>query len=46
MSRNRQAEVTEATKDVDFTKNKYQIELTTTTAKSPRPAPGSCARSL
>jgi peptidyl-prolyl cis-trans isomerase B (cyclophilin B) len=47
MSRNRQAEVTEATKDVDFAKNKYQVEINTNHGRIlldllPEVAPGHC----
>ena len=47
MSANRKAEVDAAVKDVDFSKNKYQIELDTTAGKitldlNPDVAPGHC----
>jgi peptidyl-prolyl cis-trans isomerase B (cyclophilin B) len=47
MTANRKAEVDAAVKDVDFSKNKYQIELDTTAGKvtldlNPDVAPGHC----
>lgn len=51
MSRNRQPEVTEAIKDVDFDKNTYQIELNTNHGRIlldllPDDAPGHCANMI
>jgi peptidyl-prolyl cis-trans isomerase B (cyclophilin B) len=51
MSKNRKAEVDAATKEIDFSKNKYQIELDTTLGKItlnllPEVAPGHCTNML
>jgi peptidyl-prolyl cis-trans isomerase B (cyclophilin B) len=51
MAKNRKAEVDTATKEIDFSKNKYQIELDTTLGKItlnmlPEVAPGHCTNML
>ena len=51
MAKNRKAEVDAAAKEIDFTKNKYQIELDTTLGKItldllPEVAPGHCKNML
>ncbi|MDG1893906.1 MAG: peptidylprolyl isomerase [Fuerstiella sp.] len=51
MTANRQSEVLEATKDIDFEANKYQIELNTTHGRIvldllPDVAPGHCANMI
>jgi peptidyl-prolyl cis-trans isomerase B (cyclophilin B) len=51
MAKNRKAEVDAAAKEIDFTKNKYQVELDTTLGKItldmlPDAAPGHCRNML